>query len=54
LNALKYFSKIVPPMVAIWAEKKVGGELFRVYFTFEMIATLYCLLWDFYMDWGLL
>lgn len=52
-NAMKYMSKIIPPVLAIWFEKSVGGHGFTVYFIFNLIATLYCMVWDFYMDWGL-
>ena len=52
-NAMKYFSKIMPGVIAIWAEKKVGGNYFPIYFGFEAFATTYCMVWDYYMDWGL-
>ena len=50
---MKYLSKIIPGMLAIWCEKKLGAHGFAVYFIFNLIATLYCMVWDFYMDWGL-
>ena len=31
----------------------MGGSGFAVYVTFNTIATLYCLIWDVRMDWGL-
>ena len=52
-NAGKYFSKMIPPVLAIWYAKKVYGQGFWIYFVFNLIATLYCLVWDYYMDWGL-
>ena len=54
-NAGKYFSKLVPPFILLFYVngKNVNAEGFYVWLTFQMIATLYCLVWDYYMDWGL-
>lgn len=56
VNALKYFSKIVPPVILAFTnhQSKIGDHYFWLYMIFQMIATLYCLIWDYYMDWGLL
>ena len=56
INAGKYFSKLMPPLVISLATagcKHPGGDWYSTWFTVQMIATLYCLVWDFYMDWGL-
>ena len=55
INAGKYFSKLVVPAVTIFFSKKVkvGDDGFAFYLFFNMIATIYCLIWDYYMDWGL-
>ena len=55
LNALKYFSKLIPPFIVCFLHqaKHVDGEGFALYLTFNTIATLYCLIWDVRMDWGL-
>jgi len=57
-NAAKYFSKIVPPIIAIIFSKqnpkKVGNNVgFILFFISNVIATVYCTIWDYYMDWGL-
>ena len=49
VNAGKYFSKLLPPLLAALR----GPEYFGLYIVFLAIATLYCLVWDYYMDWGL-
>ena len=55
LNAGKYSSKLIPPAITcIYAKSnKTDGDGFAIYLVFELIATNYCLIWDFYMDWGL-
>ena len=52
-NAGKYFSKLVVPAVTLFSAKQIGGDGFVFYIIFNMIATIYCLIWDYYMDWGL-
>lgn len=55
INAGKYFSKIVPPVIVIIfsGSNKISNQLFWLWCIFQVIATLYCTFWDFYMDWGL-
>ena len=55
VNAGKYSSKLFPPLVvAIDANSsQAGGQYFEYFIIFYTIATLYCLVWDYYMDWGL-
>lgn len=56
INAGKYFSKLVVPFVLLFlpnGSTKVDAEYFYVWCFFEFIATMYCMLWDYYMDWGL-
>ena len=55
-NAGKYFSKLLPPLVIALATagcKHPGGDWYSTWLIVETVATLYCLIWDFYMDWGL-
>lgn len=52
-NAGKYFSKMVPPFIAIFYSKKVDHVGFEYYLLSNLIATFYCLYWDYYFDWGL-
>lgn len=56
-NAGKYFSKLVPPFIVVLdlgsPAKKIGSNLFIYYMIFNLIATIYCCVWDFYIDWGL-
>eukprot|EP00356_Strombidium_inclinatum_P008973 CAMPEP_0170486846 /NCGR_PEP_ID=MMETSP0208-20121228/5769_1 /TAXON_ID=197538 /ORGANISM="Strombidium inclinatum, Strain S3" /LENGTH=166 /DNA_ID=CAMNT_0010760919 /DNA_START=2126 /DNA_END=2623 /DNA_ORIENTATION=+ len=55
-NAGKYFSKLLPPLItAIFtsSSKKAGNDGFKLYIIFNTIATMYCMVWDYYMDWGL-
>lgn len=55
VNAGKYFSKLIPPLIAalINTSTKVNSDQFWLYCLFQTIATLYCTVWDYYMDWGL-
>ena len=60
-NAGKYFSKIVPVLIVIYFEtdnnnnkvKKYFGNGFSYYLVANIISTLWCVVWDYYMDWGL-
>ena len=54
-NAGKYTSKLIPPFIALFYAncKKVDGTGFFLYLVFQTFATVYCLVWDYYMDWGL-
>ena len=60
-NAGKYFSKIVPVLIVIYFEtdnidnkvKKYYGNGFSYYLVSNVISTLWCAVWDYYMDWGL-
>jgi hypothetical protein len=56
LNAGKYFSKLVVPLVLLLnnGDKHTGDPNFMYYCFFQTLATLYCAGWDYYMDWGLL
>mmetsp|Transcript_13148 Transcript_13148/g.22246 ORF Transcript_13148/g.22246 Transcript_13148/m.22246 type:complete len:273 (-) Transcript_13148:259-1077(-) len=56
-NAGKYTSKIVPVLIASDVlfnpgNNKVNGAHFPAFLFFNTLATLYCLVWDYYMDWG--
>ena len=56
-NAAKYFSKIIPSIIVVIKSqnaKKKGEDGFILYCIFNIIATIYCTIWDYYMDWGLL
>ena len=33
--------------------KHIGATGFYYYLVFNTIATVYCMVWDYYMDWGL-
>ena len=60
-NAGKYFSKIVPALIIIFFQsannlnpvKKIGNNGFTYYLISNTIATIWCSVWDYYMDWGL-
>ena len=55
LNALKYTSKLLVPLVVLLlppGSNKAKSESFLIWFAFQMVATIYCLIWDYYMDWG--
>jgi hypothetical protein len=54
-NTGKYFSKLIPPLItAIYPRSNTAtGNGFVYYAIFMTIATTYCSIWDFYMDWGL-
>ena len=54
VNAGKYMSKLIIPLVGLFASKKFSdGGLFWSFFSANMFATLYCLYWDYVWDWGL-
>jgi hypothetical protein len=56
VNAGKYLSKIIPPIVLLaFGSKSVSLESqhFWVYCSTNAFSTLFCLFWDFYMDWGM-
>lgn len=54
-NAGKYFSKLLPPFILLFAltSNKVADSMFWLWCFFQTLATLYCTVWDYYMDWGL-
>ena len=63
-NAGKYFSKLIPPFIILidvknkhtnkWnGETDVMNSFFFIWLGAQTFATLYCLVWDYYMDWGL-
>jgi hypothetical protein len=56
INAGKYFSKLVPPFILLFypTGKNSDCEMFWLFCLFNTIATLYCTVWDYYMDWGLI
>jgi hypothetical protein len=56
INSVKYLLKMIPPLVLFFDihSGKTGDENFWVFATFNVIATLYCTGWDYYMDWGLI
>lgn len=56
LNAGKYSSKLVPPLILVFLPKSKSSvdEMFWLYCLANTFATLYCAGWDYYMDWGLL
>jgi len=55
-NAGKYFSKLIPPFIT-WqfghTAVLIGHYGFTYYIIFNLIATIYCMTWDYIMDWGL-
>lgn len=54
-NALKYTSKMMPAIVAMTMKGKVSTETFWSVFIFSQVfCTMFVLIWDLYMDWGLL
>ena len=57
INAGKYFSKLLPPLYLLSRlgvnSNKVGGFNFGYWLVLQIIATVYCAAWDYYMDWGL-
>lgn len=56
VNAGKYMSKIIPPVAVLALGKStttISGQHFWVYCSANVFATLFCLFWDFYMDWGM-
>lgn len=55
INAGKYFSKLVPPVILVFTanSNKMSGDHFWIFFAFNVIATSYCTVWDYIMDWGL-
>ena len=57
-NAAKYFSKIMPILIVLsfkgnGKKYKQHDVAFILYCIFNIIATIYCSIWDYYMDWGL-
>ena len=60
-NAGKYLSKIIPTIIVIYYQsidassnvKKFQTKGFYYYAISNIIATIWCTIWDFYMDWGL-
>ena len=50
-NAGKYTSSLVMNFISIYKSK--SDAMMGVYIASAIISTLYCLIWDFYMDWGL-
>ena len=52
-NAGKYFSKLFSTFVGIYWGKKVGDEYFYYFVAANGFATIYSMVWDYYMDWGL-
>lgn len=53
VNALKYVSKFGPTIAVLAGSGKNVTVQYAGYLVFQMIATLFCLYWDLYMDWGL-
>lgn len=55
-NGMKYFSKQLPPIVLIFLPdgKDSRSSQFACWLTFQLIATFYCMFWDYHIDWGLL
>lgn len=52
-NAGKYFSKFIPAFIIMYFGHITGlGTSFILFFTANMIATVYSLYWDYVMDWG--
>ena len=56
VNAGKYFSKLLPYFVLLYYKdsKFIGNEGFYIWLTTIIIASLYSIAWEYYMDWGLL
>jgi hypothetical protein len=54
INSLKYFSKMLPPIVYYaGASNKVGPNSFYLFMCMQIIQTTFCCYWDFRWDWGL-
>ena len=61
INAGKYFLSILPGVLVIWVHSAAQfsglryepDTIFWTYFAVSMIKTIYCFIWDIYMDWGL-
>lgn len=56
VNAGKYLSKILPTIILLYQSElllKINDDNFWVWFGLQIFATLYCLIWDYYIDWGL-
>jgi len=55
INAAKYFSKLIPPIIVAFdsSSNKLSESHFWVFIIFNLIATIYVTVWDYYMDWGL-
>lgn len=56
VNAGKYFSRMIPPLVFVLVpgSRFTHHSLFWLYCSTMTFGTIYCLVWDYYMDWGLL
>lgn len=53
-NALKYISKMTPAIVAISMKGKASDDTFwKCYLFAKIFSTMFVLIWDLYMDWGL-
>lgn len=51
---MKYLSKFGPPAAAIYSKDLVSDEnRFTAYFYASIFATLFVMIWDFRVDWGL-
>lgn len=56
VNAGKYLSKILPTIAILYQSDdimKYTDDNFWVWFALQAFATIYCLIWDYYVDWGL-
>ena len=55
VNAGKYVSiMIMAGLYVAYEENQSNGGLLAVYIVYGIANTIFCLAWDFYMDWGLL
>ena len=54
-NSGKYLSKLLPPaiFVIVPGSRYIDHELFWLFLLINTFATVYCLVWDYYMDWGM-
>jgi len=54
-NACKYLSKFIAPIFLLFypESKNEGNDMLSYYVFIRIFDTMFTLIWDFYMDWGL-
>ena len=53
-NAGKYFTGILAVLAHVWVTKFEFDAVFFVWLAVKFVSTVYSLVWDFRMDWGIL